>query len=102
MPYRSRLERDYPEKSAAVKRAIGEFHAMVETCLDKEQGNAVRILVPNQLKVAKGILFANLGEAEAALVRDDYEQSVVHLEIALTTLHNFILQVVNAEVRRQP
>lgn len=94
--YRTAQRRDYPNKPHVVTSALRDFHAMADTFLGLELGDNLRAISPGATKVAAAIIRANLAEGDDCLRRTDYSQAVVHLETALSTLHNLILQLLDA------
>ena len=94
--YRLKNERDYPEKSNLVRKALNAFHKAVADFFNKKYSASYRSLAPNNYKVATGVITANLTEADIFFADNDYSQCIIHLETALTTLHNFIYQILDA------
>lgn len=92
--YRYKNEREYPGKSKLIKSALDRFYETTEQFFSGDNANQLRNLSPNHYKVAAGMIRANLAEADAAWAQDDLAQCIVFLETSLTTLHNFIMQLV--------
>lgn len=92
--YRSQLERQHIAKPEMIRLAINKFHETESKYFDND--DSLRKLAPIPYKIAKGVIRVNLTEADRSWAQEDYSQSIIHLETALTTFHNFILQIIKS------
>jgi hypothetical protein len=93
LSYRERSERDYPNKARVVKESLNNFHFSANMFLASEYAAVFKELSPSSYKVAIGIIRANLAEADLSISQEDYSQTIIHMEMTLTTFHNFVLQI---------
>ena len=100
--YRTARQRDYPNKPHVVTSGLRGFHEMADKFLGLELGDCLRAIAPQATKISAAIIRANLAEADDCLRREDYSQIVIHLETALTTMHNLILQLLDSVEDKRP
>jgi hypothetical protein len=94
--YRVATETIYAGQEPVLRTALSEFNEDIRLVLEGNYGEALSSIAADDLKIAQGIIKANLLEADSALSRHDHVQTIVYLETALTTLHNLLIQVLDA------
>ena len=57
---------------------------------DENQACLLRNAVPEQFKVAKALIHANLRMCDSGFHQEDYKSTVAYLESTLSTVHDFI------------
>jgi hypothetical protein len=95
LPYRRQRARDYPSKPRVVADSVARFHSWLEHLLIESISNQLRNLAPAAFKVAFSTIRANLAEADHDILHEDFADAVVRMEIALTTLHSFNMQLLD-------
>lgn len=95
-----------PEPAAAhnvnaLKKALGNYRHSYEYLTEKEKFITVlRKYVPEQYKLSKSLMIANLDKAEMKIVQEDFPSVVFHLESALSAM-NDLLDALTAELALQ-
>jgi hypothetical protein len=94
--YRVASDPASPENAPLLERALNALHNYIEKyLLDDEGASHIRNAVPEQFKVSKANAKANFNTAESRFYGEDYPSTVVHLETALSAIHDLITALTN-------
>jgi hypothetical protein len=80
-----------PELEPSLKSALESLYRLFEGYLvEPKEAAILRRVTPEQFKLAKSLVQANLRQADVALSREELPQVVSYVEAALTALHDLV------------
>jgi hypothetical protein len=80
-----------PELEPDIKATLEElYHICNSFLLDRDEAAVLRSIAPDQLKLTKSLVQANLRQADLVFHREELPRVVSYLEASLTALHDLV------------
>lgn len=79
-----------------LNNSLGEYRKTYESYFDTgDKAGLLRNATPEQFKVTKAIVSANLDQAENKFRQEDYDATIIYLETALSAIHDLVEDLTN-------
>jgi hypothetical protein len=93
--YRMMATRHVPSHHAVLKRAINSFHGTYKAFFapDSARAKLLSELAPEQYVITRSMVAANLERCDEKCAQDDFDNTVLYLEMVLTSIHDYITAV---------